>query len=209
MFAETTALHREVAALLDPRAAPEGFLDWLGAWFDMRFAAQIPVATRREMIAGALPHFRRRGTVAGLRQVLRWHLGLHDPMPQVIEHFRLPDGPVTIGAVDLAPGPRAHAFTVVLPAQALPDAETRGRVERLIAASIPAHARWQICPVRPRLTVARQSTIGVDTLLGSLDPGPLGAVDAGQSFTTPGPASPDMSGADPAGRRQPPCPTTS
>lgn len=205
VFAEVSARHRDVAALFDPQVTPEGFLDWLGAWFDFEFAASLPEATRREMIAGAIPYFRQRGTVAGLRQILQWHLGLTDPMPQIVEHFRLPPGPVMIGGRDLEPGSPAHSFTVVFPAHAVPDDGALTRTERLIAASVPAHTRFGIRTFRPALTVAHQSTIGVDTLLGSLAPGPLGTTSLGGTFATPGPAGPDIIGASHATRRSQAC----
>ncbi|MBE3638374.1 phage tail protein [Mangrovicoccus algicola] len=190
VLAELGHLHREMAAHLDPIAVPAGFLDWLGSWFDQEFAAHLPEPVRREMIAGAMAHFRRRGTVAGLREILQWHLGLDEPMPQVIEHFRLPAGPVPIGGTALEPVPPAHAVTIVLPAHAVADPAALARVERLVAASVPAHVRAALRPVGPGVTVARQSTIGVDTLIGPPAAPGLGA--AGESFITAGPAGPDM-----------------
>lgn len=219
VFAEITRINCDTAAVFDPWATPSEFLDWLGTWFDWDHAAVLPESTRRAMIVGAIPYFRQRGTVAGLRQVLQWHLSLDDRMPQIIEHFRLSAmhdhvekesrAPVMIGGTVLEAGSLAHSFTVVLPAHTIADSDTRGRVRRLIAASIPAHTRFQIRPVEPGVTVAAQSTIGVDTLLGDLGPQGLGSARNDLTFTTSGPESPDITcgstGAGRASRRSSRC----
>ena len=90
VFAEITAQHARVPALFDPEAVPAGpFLDWLASWFDITFLPEWPEATRRAMVAKAIAMYRRRGTIAGLRQMLQWHTGLGEPAPAVIEHFRV------------------------------------------------------------------------------------------------------------------------
>ncbi|MEE8455105.1 MAG: phage tail protein [Limibaculum sp.] len=191
VFEEITARNRSIAQLFDPIATPEGaFLDWLGAWFDLEFLAEWPTETRRRMIAEAIPYYRQRGTVAGLRRLLQWHTGLADPMPQVIEHFRLPEGsgPIMIGGRALEPGTLAHSFTVVLPAAALAAAEDEDRVRRLIAANVPAHTRFQLRLIQPGVAIGTQSTIGVDTLIGSLDAAALGTGRLGHDFGSAGPA---------------------
>ena len=101
--------------MLDPYATDPAFLAWLGSWFDLEFQSGMPEATRREMIAEAIPYFRARGTVAGLRRILQWHTGLSGDMPQVIEHYRLrafADAPVIAGA-PIGAAPHAHRFTIV------------------------------------------------------------------------------------------------
>ncbi len=194
VFSEITHRNREIATLFDPETTPaaSGFLTWLGAWFDLQFLAEWDEGTRREMIREAIGYFRMRGTVDGVRKIVQWHTGLPDPLPQIIEHFRLPteagDGPPPmIGGQLLNPGSPAHSFTVVLPASTLPDAATDRRLVALIAASIPAHCRFQIRTFTPGITIGSQSSVGVDTLLGSLDPTGLGLGQLGGTFATPGP----------------------
>ena len=190
VFEEITARNRSIARLFDPAAVPEGaFLDWLGSWFDLEFLAEWPAKTRRRMIAEAISYYRERGTVAGLRRLLQWHTGLSDPMPQVIEHFRLAGAPapIMIGGRVLEHEPLAHSFTVVLPAAVLSGAEDEARVRRLISGSVPAHTRFQIMPIAPGVAIGTQSTVGVDTLLGSFDAAALGAGRLGRDFGSAGP----------------------
>jgi phage tail-like protein len=191
VFAEVTAVNRDIAGLFDPRVVPEEFLSWLGAWFDLDFDTSWPTEVRREMVAEAVPYFRMRGTVAGLKRILQWHTGLSGEPPQVIEHFRLPDGtdPVMIGGVELAPGSRAHSFTVVLPSYVVTP-ERRPVLERLIEASIPAHTRYQLQLVEPGVRIAAQSTLGVDMTLTSLGSGFLDGSSLDHSFAT-GPRRPE------------------
>lgn len=54
-------------AYLDPALAPEDFLGWLGTWVGMAVDPAWPLARRRAVVAGAVPLYARRGTVAGLR----------------------------------------------------------------------------------------------------------------------------------------------
>ncbi len=187
VLAEILESNRAFAARLDPWAAPAGpFLDWLGRWFDWRFMADWPEATRREMIAEAIPFFRSRGTVEGLRRMIRWHTGLPEPAPAIIEHFRLRGRaePLWLGGVPLAPAPPAHAFTIALPASAAPDEAARAALERIIEAQKPAHTRAALRLIAPGMRVGRQALIGVDTLLGPDDGAPLGLGRLGQDLQT-------------------------
>ena len=185
VFAEISSRQATVRALFDPQAVPAGpFLDWLGSWFDIEFLPEWPEATRREMVARAIEMYRKRGTVAGLRQMVQWHTGLADPAPAIIEHFRLTQ-PIFIGGSPLVPVRPAHAFTIVLPAVAAPDDTARGRLDRVIAAAIPAHTCYELRLVQPGISIGVQSTIGIDTLLGSIHPHPLGDTTLGQDAMFP------------------------
>jgi phage tail-like protein len=189
VFAEIAAANGRTPALFDPQAVPAGpFLDWLASWFDITFLPGWPEGTRRTMVAQAVAMYRRRGTVPGLRQMLQWHTGLGEPMPAVIEHFRL-TGPLSVGGVPLAVAPPAHAFTIVLPASAVPDDAALGQLGRVIAAAIPAHARAELRLIEPGIAIGQQSTLGVDMLIGgpgsSLGPAPLGAGRLGADLVFP------------------------
>lgn len=168
IFAEITRANRDVATLFDPVVTPTEFVSWLGSWFDLDFLASWSDDVRRAMIRNAIPYFRMRGTVAGLQRILQWHTGLAGPLPRVIEHFRLPIGgdPVMIGGAALDPGSVAHSFTIVMPAAAVPESG-RPVLERLIEASIPAHTHYRLRLIDPGITIAAQSTVGIDMTLAS------------------------------------------
>ena len=189
---EIRFLIRDFTRYLDPYGVPAGaFLDWLGQWFDWQFYAQWPDALRREMLANSIEFFQRRGTVAGIKQMLQWHTGLSGEQPQIIEHFRLAAAvdrqqdeacPLFIGEKPLLTEHRsAHWFTVVLPVSAVPNAEAQRQIKQLITAQKPAHTAFQLCIFNPGVRIAKQSTIGVDTWLGHYPQAPLGDMIIGQS----------------------------
>ena len=190
VHAEITAANRRIATLFDPQVVPAEFLAWLGSWFDLEFLSSWPVSVRREMIAEAVGYYRMRGTVAGLKRILQWHTGLADPLPQVIEHFRLPEtGPVVVGGAALEPTSPAHSFTVVLPSHVAPPSALPV-LERLVAANVPAHTRYELRLADPGVTVGAQSTVGVDMTLDSLGRAPLGGARLGATHAT-APPEPD------------------
>lgn len=190
-LAEITAINGEMTAHLDPYAVPAGeFLDWLGRWFDWRFLADWPESVRREMIATSLTFFRERGTESGIRRMLQWHTGLTDPLPVIIEHHRLrdrpPDPPLHIGGAPLAPSADelAHQFTLVLPGALVPDGRSLSKIRALIEAQKPAHTLFHLRMIEAGVRIGRQSSLGVDAILGPYPMGPLGAGRLGQGLQT-------------------------
>ena len=103
----------------------------------------------------------------------------------------LPDGSLRIGGRPLTPplrpGDEAHRFAVVVPAAKLPDADARQTLIELVDQFKPAHTAWTLIDVAPGVRVSCQSTIGVDTLLGSYRQEPLGSAQLGQSAQLTGP----------------------
>ncbi|NCO86113.1 MAG: hypothetical protein GW886_05740 [Rhodobacterales bacterium] len=186
IYAEALALYAGVGGILRPAATPEAYLDWLGGWFDWRFLAGWDAATRRAMIAQSMAFFDRRGTIAGLGQMLRWHLGAAGPYPVILEDYRLARAaqPLWIGGEAIAPGSGAHAFRVILPAAAAPDAAARAQIETIIAAQKPAHTVHQTHYITPALRPGAQATLGVDAILPDSRPQPLGAGRLGESLAT-------------------------
>jgi phage tail-like protein len=189
VFGEISASNRDIAALFDPLAVPEGeFLDWLGSWFDWAFLAEWDARTRREMIAEAVHYYSIRGTIAGLKKILQWHTGLADPMPQIIEHFRFaPNPPPDIGGTPIIVTTAAHSATIVLPRSAVPDSAAEARILKLISKNAPAHVEIGLRLFEPGITIGSQSTIGVDMLIGSLAPKGLGEAQFGLDFSTDAP----------------------
>lgn len=186
VFSEISSKNRNIAAYLDPQAVPEGqFLDWLGSWFDLNFLAEWDTPTRRAMIAQAMEYYSIRGTVQGLKKIIQWHTGLKEPMPQIIEHFRIQSGTApNIGGLPLDLSGVAHNATIVLPRHVVPDEQAQARLEKLISKNAPAHVRINLRLVEPGISIGMQSTIGIDMVVGSLDPQSLGLAQSGLTFVT-------------------------
>jgi len=62
----------------------------------------------------------------------------------------------------------ANSFRVYLPSSWVRTAEDERAVRRLLAAESPATSRYELILVEPRLRVATQSTVGLDTVVGTL-----------------------------------------
>ncbi len=191
LFAEIETQVDEFSSYLDPDAVPTGpFLEWLGAWFDLKFLDGWPEDTRRTLIRRAIELYKKRGTLEGLQEILRLHTGLRSPLPAVIEHFRmrnyagryergisdLPDGKLYLAGKPFQPAPNQmeHHFTVFLPEAFIPDEEAVNAMESLISSQSPAHTQFFIRLVSPGIRIGCQSTVGIDTLIGSYPSEPLG-----------------------------------
>ncbi|WP_211769696.1 phage tail protein [Kutzneria sp. CA-103260] len=62
----------------------------------------------------------------------------------------------------------ADSFRVYLPSSWVRTAEDERAVHRLLTAERPATSQYQLCLVEPRLRVAAQATVGLDTVVGAV-----------------------------------------
>lgn len=126
-------------AHLDPRTAPEDFLEWLAAWVAVEpdpHAA--PVERRRAAVRGAVARHRARGTLPGLAEALRVQTGGAEP--EITES----GGTIWSTTPGTAlPGAGRPWVTVRL---SVPDQGrvSRARLEELIRAEIPAHVGFTL-----------------------------------------------------------------
>ncbi|BBJ38595.1 phage tail protein [Streptomyces antimycoticus] len=126
-------------AHLHPRTAPEDLLAWLAEWVAVEVDPERPVTQRRAVVASAVTRHRRRGTREGLAAAVRVETGIE---PEIIES----------GATDWSTEPGAplpgSARPWVTVRLTVPDAEavapTRLRLERLLAAEVPAHVVYRV-----------------------------------------------------------------
>ncbi|WP_137229664.1 phage tail protein [Streptomyces sp. BPSDS2] len=69
-------------AHLDPRSAPDDFLDWLAQWVAVDPHEDSPPELRRAAVRGAVTRHARRGTAGGLAEALRLETGTE---PEIVE----------------------------------------------------------------------------------------------------------------------------
>jgi phage tail-like protein len=62
-------------AYVDPRLAPEDFLNWLAEWVGVRLDESWSTSQRRNVVAHAAAIHRRRGTVPGVAEAVRLAVG--------------------------------------------------------------------------------------------------------------------------------------
>ncbi|MCX7288996.1 MAG: phage tail protein [Rhodobacterales bacterium] len=208
-FAEVEAGITRFPATLAAHAAPEGaFLAWLASWFDIRFLAAWPEATRRAFLARADEICRKRGTIAGLKAVLQLHLGVASPLPALVETFRLRDygarrsdagaalanGHLRLGGLEMATsGTRAdhaHRFVLILPEALVPTPADRATLVDLVNVLRPAHTAWSLIVVPQGIRIGCQSTLGVDMVLGGQPSSTLGEMRLHQDARLPAPPHP-------------------
>ncbi|WP_235010656.1 phage tail protein I [Arthrobacter sp. SLBN-112] len=135
-----------LSSYIDPRLAPEDFLNWLADWVGVRVDETWPAAQRRNVVANAAAIHRRRGTVAGVADAVRLAVG-------GVLDVRIEDSggatwsPTPGGRL---PGNAPALLHVRVYAAAIEDVNLR-RLEGIINAVKPAHIPHTL-EVLPRVT---------------------------------------------------------
>lgn len=132
-------------AVLDPELTPPDFLDWLGSWVGVEMDRTWPVQRHRAMVASAAALYRRRGTCAGLADLIELSVGVRPDLGEGggVAWSQAPNGPF--------PGRDGAELVVRLPMDT-PDEVVIGRLNALIAANKPGHLRHRVEFVAPRPT---------------------------------------------------------
>jgi phage tail-like protein len=187
----------DVARELNPFAASDDWLRFLGTWFDLAFDPSWPRERRAALVAEALDLYRQRGTVAGLRRYVEIYTGRS---PAILEGFQVrPRSGLVVGChgvlgcaalggldVDAATSEAlldayAHRFTLVAYVDDDCQREVMGPViQAIVESSRPAHTLVDVQIVSAEARIGMQSTIGVDLVLGDAQPSlaPLGTSSA-------------------------------
>lgn len=121
-------------AYFDPALAPGDFVEWLAAWVGLAFDEHQPLERRRELVAAAIRLYGRRGTLEGTREFLESVTG---GAVSVRDSGGVRWSPVPDGEL---PG-NSGCTVVVAVVGGNADA---ARVERLVAALVPAHVQIRI-----------------------------------------------------------------
>jgi phage tail-like protein len=128
------------------------FLAWLSDWTAFSLRADLNLTQQGEFIANILPLYRRRGTKENLLQLLE----IFTVAKPKIEEARADDP--------------AHFFRVTVPLPQLTPVGLMRQLEiarALIELEKPAHTHYQLIPDFAGMRVGMQSTVGVDTILGT------------------------------------------
>lgn len=126
-------------AYLDPALSPADFLAWVGSWLGMAVDDDWPLEQRRTMVAHAAALYERRGTSAGLADLVALFTGAP---PEIVD-----GGGVTWSATPGAPLPGTGSSTVVVRARftrAAPTPADLARLEGLVAGAKPAHLQHTV-----------------------------------------------------------------
>jgi phage tail-like protein len=119
-------------AYLDPLLAPADFVDWLAGWVGLDLDDAWPLALRRELIARAVALHRRRGTPAGLVELVSLVTGGEVEVTE--------SGGVAWSApADTALPGHDDPFLHLRVRVTDPEAVDTAALHRLVATSTPAH----------------------------------------------------------------------
>jgi P2-related tail formation protein len=130
----------------------QAFLYWLSDWTAFSLRADLNLQQQGAFIARILPLYRRRGTKENLKQLLE----IFTVAKPIIEEARSNDP--------------SHFFRVIIPLPQLTPSALLRQLEiarSLIDLEKPAHTNYSLKPDFAGLQIGSQSTVGVDTILGT------------------------------------------
>ncbi len=155
--------------------APSEFLEWLSGWVALTLRGDWTDEERRRILSAVVSYYQRRGTKAGLAQLLSAYTDLP---PESIKNSEF-ENPFIVGKTSYVGGDTAigggppHYFLVdaVLPPDDVVDLERRRAIlHAIIDAEKPGHTYYDLHIHVPTLRIGVRSTVGHDTLVG--DPVP-------------------------------------
>ena len=123
-------------AYLDPRLAPEDFVEWLAGWMGVELDQTWPLERRRELVARAAEVYQGRGTARSLVALIELYVGVR---PTVVEGGG--------AAWSITPGsdlPGTPDSEIVVQLEAPAGGVDVARLDRLVRANKPAHLAHRI-----------------------------------------------------------------
>jgi phage tail-like protein len=160
-----------IAVFFDPQQTPEEFLPWLASWTAFSLRADLTLKQQRDFIGKIIPLYRRRGTKENLQQLLEiFTLGKPTVEESGVAELQIGVNS-TVGVDTYLGGGPPHFFrvTVVLPQLEAAKLERQLEITRgLIELEKPAHTYYELQPIFPSMQIKVHSTVGVDTLLGTV-----------------------------------------
>lgn len=147
---------------------PEDFLDWLATWVGVEVDDHWPIERRRQLVREIAALYRMRGTAAGLSAHVELYTGI---APEILENGGCQWSQTADSSL---PGSASAHLTVRL-SVADPGSVNRAAVDRIVAASRPAHHSYtvEVATTQGKLVKAPAEH---ETAGGAADDAP-GAVD--------------------------------
>lgn len=150
---------------LDPAAAPREALDWLESWFAVEHDEAWPESARRELLARAPELYRKRGTRAGVRELVELHLRHAGDSTVGTVWFLarddldcIDDGAVRAAVAAALP----DAADVVCYHEATAAADV---IEAVVTSETPAHVPTAVAPLEPSCSLDGATFLGCNSRL--------------------------------------------
>jgi phage tail-like protein len=161
-----------ISTLFDPRETRSEFLPWLASWVALGLRADWTEAQKRDFLSNIVRLYQQRGTRENLSELLRIYTGLSPVISGTAENDIQIGVHSTIGLDTQIGGGIPHFFTVTV-TMPNPDPATLQRQHQIATALIelqkPAHTDYQLEILFNTMQIGARSTIGLDTLLGSIE----------------------------------------
>ncbi|HVP54604.1 MAG TPA: phage tail protein [Candidatus Eisenbacteria bacterium] len=157
------------AGLADSERVPTDFLPWLAGWVSLTLREDWDESRKRDFIARAVQLYRTRGTSSGVASFVEVYTGLPVEIDEANEAFQI-GVHSSVGVDTVLLGGEPFFFRVKL---RLPNPDpVLFKQQTDIATSIielqkPAHTSFSLEVETPQFRIGLQSTVGVDTLLGT------------------------------------------
>ena len=191
-------------ALLDVDGVPDGVLPWLGSFLDIAMDPAWDSARRRRLLLAAPKLYRMRGTVDGMRAVIRLVFDVEPVIREAanerawgalgaiglgggtrlfgpsqwrfrLDRSRLGRAPLrSVGQVELDPF-SSVAYRFDVQVPLRLDATLRQRVQQLIDAQKPAHTVARLLDSRGQFLLGGVVNVGIDTVLAPFEPSVIGS----------------------------------
>jgi phage tail-like protein len=191
-------------ALLDAAGVPDEVLPWLGSFLDLAFEGSWTPAQRRAILRAAPSLYRRRGTVAALKEAIALVFGVEPLVEELalqpgfralgrdartggvrlfsrrksrflLNRSLLGQSPLrSYGSPDRDPDQQAAFRIRVVLPAGAPGRPTPERLQRFVESQKPAHTLADVSVATGAWLVGRASALGVETLLGSAPPPVVG-----------------------------------
>lgn len=153
---------------LDPAGTPRQALSWLESWFGVDKTGGWPESARRELLARAPALFRKRGTKAGVRELVGLYLRHASGSEAATVFFFEPsdfeciDRPAVRDAVDAAlPG----TADVVCYYDSSAGTTASEEIESIVASETPAHVPTAVAPLEPSCSLDGATFLGRNSRL--------------------------------------------
>ncbi|MDZ8228191.1 MULTISPECIES: phage tail protein [unclassified Nostoc] len=154
------------------KRSPPEFLEWLASWVALHLREDWNQEDKRRLISSAVPLYRKRGTKAGIEEMLNTYIS---PVVEIYEfHEHLQVNKIsTVGIDTILGGGFPHYFLVkiFLANFGEENFNTCKRQQKLARSIIdqekPAHTDYDFEIEVPLMQLGVRSTIGIDTILAS------------------------------------------
>jgi phage tail-like protein len=142
-----------LAKLYDPLITPSEFLPWLSQWTALSLRADLTLEQQRKFVAQIIQLYEYRGTQANLIKLLELFL-------------------TATPAIEVRETDPPYFFNVTITLAERKDVEFVKRQQEIAQALVelekPAHTNYTLNVNTPTLRINEFSTVGVDTLLGTI-----------------------------------------